>query len=81
MAAIGAWTTPHLAAAVEALRAEGGEVLDEHLAHLSPLVWGHVNFLGTYAFDPGAARGLDNLRPLRSGLPEEDDDEEGIVAW
>jgi len=81
IAAIGAWTTPHLAAAVEALRAEGEEVPDEHVAHLSPLVWGHVNFLGTYTFDPGAARGLDNLRPLRSGIAEEDDDEEGSVAW
>jgi len=57
------------------------EVPDEHVAHLFPLVWGHANFLGTYTFYPGAARGLDNLRPLRSGLAEEDDDEEGSVAW
>jgi hypothetical protein len=64
-----------------ALRAEGVDVPDEHPAHLSPLVWDHVNFLGTSTFDPDAARGLDTLRPLRSGLAEEGDDDAGILVW
>lgn len=71
IAAIGAWTTPYLAAAVEKRRAEGEDIPDEYLAHLSPLVWEQVNLLGQYTFDPAAARPLDRPRPLRSGLEED----------
>src|SRR2546423_5541731 len=35
VAAIGAWTTPYLADAIAALRAEGEDVPDELIAHLS----------------------------------------------
>jgi len=37
VAAIGAWTTPYLADAIAALRAEGEDVPDELIAHLSPI--------------------------------------------
>lgn len=67
IAAIGAWTTPYLADAVDALQAEGEAVSTEHLAHLSPLAWEQVNFLGQYAFKPQAAHALDDRRPLRRG--------------
>src|SRR5439155_25622115 len=67
VAAIGAWTTPYLADAIAALRAEGEDVRDELIAHLSPIAWKPVNFLGQFTFDPGNARPLDDRRPLRSG--------------
>ena len=73
IAAIGAWTTPYLADAIQALRAEGEDVPDELLAHLSPVAWEPVNFLGRYTFDPGNARALDDRRPLRSGSDETDE--------
>jgi hypothetical protein len=73
IAAIGAWTTPYLADAIAALRAEGEDVPEELLAHLSPVVWESVNFLGRYTFDPGNARALDDRRPLRSGSDETDE--------
>jgi hypothetical protein len=74
IAAIGTWTTPHLADAVDALRAEGESVPDEYLGHVSPLVWDHVNLLGEYRFDPECAHPLDQRRPLRH---EADDDDVG----
>ena len=77
IAAIGAWTTPYLAAAVEQLRAAEEELPDEYLTHLSPLAWEQVNLLGQYTFDPSAARPLDQPRALRRGL--EDDSESGAL--
>jgi TnpA family transposase len=67
IAAIGAWTTPYLTDAIAALRAEGEDVPDELVAHLSPIAWEPVNFLGQFTFDPGTARLLEDRRPLRSG--------------
>jgi TnpA family transposase len=75
IAAIGAWTTPCLADAVDALQAAGEAAPDEVLAHLSPLTWEHVNFLGQYAFDPQATRALDDRRPLRGGPADDGLDE------
>jgi Tn3 transposase DDE domain-containing protein len=72
VAAIAAWTTPYLADAIDALRAEGDHVPDEFIAHLSPVAWQPVNFLGRYTFDPGNARPLDDRRP-RSGSDESDE--------
>ena len=73
VAAIGAWTTPYLADAIVALRAEGEDVPDELIAHLSPIAWEPVNFLGQFTFDPGNARPLDDRRPLRSGAVDTDE--------
>ncbi len=75
IAAIGAWNIPHIAGAIDSLRSEGVDVPDEYLSHMSPLVWDHVNLLGEYTFDPRVARPLDNLRPLRSSLAGDDDEE------
>jgi hypothetical protein len=49
------WTTPYLADAIDAIRAEGEAVPDELIAHLSPVIWEPVNFLGEYAFDPATS--------------------------
>jgi len=77
IAAIGAWTTPHLEDAIAALRAEGQEIPDDYIAHLSPLAWNHVNLLGEYTFDPGQVRPLDHRRPLRSGADDDGDEDDG----
>jgi hypothetical protein len=73
VAAIGAWTTPYLADAIAALRAESEDFPDELIAHLSPIAWEPVNFLGQFTFDPGNARPLDDRRPLRSGAVDTDE--------
>jgi TnpA family transposase len=73
VAAIGAWTTPYLADAIAALCAEGEEVPDELIAHLSPIGWEPVNFLGQFTFDAGNARPLEDRRPLRSGADDVDE--------
>jgi len=79
IAAIGAWTTPYLAAAVEQLRAEDAEIPDAYLSHLSPLAWEHINLLGQYTFDPAAARSLDRPRPLRPGLEDDAGEPGGLT--
>ena len=79
IAAIGAWTTPYLAAAVEQVRAEGEAIPDEYLTHLSPLVWEQVNLLGQYTFDASTARSLDRLRALRRGTEVDGGDTSGFT--
>jgi Tn3 transposase DDE domain-containing protein len=56
------------------LRAEGEDVPEEYLAHISPLTWDHVNLLGQYTFNPATARSLEDLRPLRTGAEADGDD-------
>jgi len=67
IAAIAAWTTPYLEDAIAAVRAEGIDVPEEYIAHISPIAWEHVHLLGQYTFDPGAARSLEDRRSLRMG--------------
>lgn len=63
--AIVLWNTTYLQAALAALAKSGRPVPDEHLAHLSPLGWQHINLTGDYLW---AERPRDDrLRPLRSG--------------
>lgn len=79
IAAIGAWTTPYLATAVEKLRAEGEDIPDEYLTHLSPLIWEQVNLLGQYTFDAASAHPLDRPRLLRTGSEEDGRDNSGLI--
>ena len=65
MAAITAWNTVYLHAAIQSLRESGVDVPDELLAHISPNGWEHLNFLGRYTFEQ-TGHSLDHLRPLRS---------------
>jgi TnpA family transposase len=46
--------TRRIAEIVQELRQEGQEAKDEHLAEVSPLLFKHINFRGTYEFDPEA---------------------------
>ena len=73
VAAIAAWTTPYLGDAIEALRAKGEDVPEELIAHLSPVAWEPLNFLGRCTFDPANARPLEDRRPLRSGTDESEE--------
>jgi len=79
ISAIGAWTTPYLATAIEQLRAEGTDIPDEYLTHLSPLIWEQVNLLGQYTFDAASAHPLDRPRPLQSGLEEDIRENDGFT--
>jgi TnpA family transposase len=59
------WNTIYMDAALNQVRNEGFQVLDEDVARLSPLGHEHINVLGRYAFTlpDRVARG--ELRPLR----------------
>ena len=62
--AISVWNTVYLTEAVKVLKAKG--TLDESLlAHIFPLGWEHINFLGEYQFDDQQIPTLDHLQPLR----------------
>ena len=59
------WNTIYMDAALNQLRNEGFQVLDDDVARLSPLGHEHINMLGRYAFTlpDRVARG--ELRPLQ----------------
>jgi len=63
--AVVVWNTLYMQAAADALRAEGHDVRDEDLAHLSPARHEHVNRYGRYRFDVEGAPDGRALRPLR----------------
>lgn len=54
-----------LRAANEALRKRGEEIPEATVAHIAPLGWEHIRFIGDYHFSPQSGRSLDNLRSLR----------------
>lgn len=65
---LSAWNTVYLDKVVTALRANGELLADEHLSHISPLGWQHVNLLGRYEVNPASAYPLHQLRPLRKSI-------------
>ncbi len=70
--AVVTWTTEYYQLAVEQLRADGREVPDEVLAHISPAHNENVNFFGVINVDVEAELAkLDasGRRPLRPGTP------------
>jgi TnpA family transposase len=44
------WNTQYMDAALDELRGSGYPVVDDDVAGLSPLLFGHINILGRYAF-------------------------------
>ena len=54
----------YLTEAVKVLKAQG-TVEESLLAHIFPLGWEHINFLGEYQFDDQQVPTLDHLHPLR----------------
>lgn len=63
--AIAVWNTVYLGRAVEALRAEGVDVSDELLAHVSPLSWEHIGLTGDYVWHPEGVPVEGTYRALR----------------
>lgn len=65
IAAIVLWNTVYLAKAVEHLKQQGVDIPEEHLQHLSPLGWEHINLTGDYVWDLNQPTSFEQLRPLR----------------
>jgi TnpA family transposase len=63
--AIVVWNTRYMMAALEHLRSTGFTVNDDDLRHLTPLLWEHITFHGSYHFDLGEPSRQVGLRPLR----------------
>ncbi len=79
--AIVLWTTKHIDAAVEALRAEGHEIRDDDIVRLSPLKHRTPTLLGRYS-STASAPAAGALRPLRDpDAPEPDKEDEGGAGW
>ena len=60
------WNAIYMQEALQQVRADGMDVRDHDLAHLSPLIWRHLNFLGRYDFSLPDAVLNGGLRPLRN---------------
>lgn len=65
IAAIVLWNTVYLEKAVDYLKQQGVDIPEEHLQHLSPLGWEHINLTGDYVWNLLQATSFDKLRPLR----------------
>jgi TnpA family transposase len=65
------WNTIYMEAALDWLRREGYPVRDQDVAHLSPLIYDHINVLGRYSFAVPESVARGELRPLRN--PADDD--------
>jgi hypothetical protein len=48
VSAIVLWNTAYLSRFVESLRAEGHELPDDLIRHISPQIWEHINLTGIY---------------------------------
>ncbi|WP_078500781.1 Tn3 family transposase [Wenjunlia vitaminophila] len=70
------FNSPYIDTAVKQLAADGFPITDELIARLSPLQYGHINFLSRYAFTRPPAPGPRQLRDPHSD-DEMDDDERG----
>lgn len=68
VAAIILWNTVYLGRAVQALRAQGEQIDEDLLGHLSPLGWEHINLTGDYTWQLQGARPPGEYRPLQSAV-------------
>ena len=59
------WNTVCMAHAIDILRAQGHDISDEQIKHLSPLRWEHINRTGDFVWEKLWPGTTDNLRPLR----------------
>jgi Tn3 transposase DDE domain len=58
------WNIVYLSRVVESLRAEGHELPDDIIRHISPQIWEHINLTGIYDW-MGEAQPAGTFRPLR----------------
>ena len=64
--AVAHWNAIYMQEAIRQVRLGGMEVHEDDLAHLSPLIWRHLNFLGRYDFSLPDTVLNGGLRPLRN---------------
>ncbi len=65
VSAIILWNTVYLSRVVESLRAEGHDLPDHIIRHVSPQIWEHINLTGIYDWR-GEAQQKGTFRPLRA---------------
>jgi len=63
--AIVVWNTRYMMDALEHLRLQGYPVNDSDLQHVTPLLWEHITFHGSYHFDLDEPQQHNGRRPLR----------------
>jgi TnpA family transposase len=63
--AIVAWNTVYMQAVIDQLKAEGYDVQDDDLKHISPARHEHINPYGKYEFNVETVLAMKGLRPLR----------------
>lgn len=66
------WNTIYMQASLEYLKKQGEKILDEDVARLAPLPFGHINMLGQYSFALSELVSKGQLRPFN----DSDDDSE-----
>lgn len=62
--AITVWNTVYMQSAIEHLKAQGEEISEEELSHLSPARFEHINIYGKFSFEISVPLSNDGLRPL-----------------
>jgi TnpA family transposase len=60
------WNAIYIQEAIHQVRSDGMDVSNDDIAHLSPLIWRHLNFLGRYDFSLPDTVMNGGLRPLRN---------------
>jgi len=70
VSAIILWNTVYLSRAVDQLRAEGHDLPDEILRHVSPQIWEHITLIGSYDWNHQDLPPSGAFRPLRGSPPE-----------
>jgi len=60
------WNAVYMQEAIQQVSSDGMDVRNDDLAHLSPLIWRHLNFLGRYDFSLPETVLNGGLRPLRN---------------
>jgi hypothetical protein len=65
------WNTLYIQEALSHSRNSGKTPMEEHLARLSPLIYGHINMLEHYTFSLPEAILKGELRPLNLNINNE----------
>jgi hypothetical protein len=61
------WNAIYMQEAIRQVRLDGMDVSNDDIAHLSPLIWRHLNFLGRHDFSlPDTGHERRSHRPLRN---------------
>jgi len=60
------WNAIYMQEAIRQVRSDSMDVSNDDIAHLSPLIWRHLNFLGRYDLSLPDTVMNGGLRPLRN---------------